>query len=404
MTSHDADHPRPIDARQIDALNRYIDGLADGLDRPSADLDPQLIVAVCSIHGPEASAPEIAPGRAEEDRLWRDLMQLRPRPELRALPHSPSATMLPTLTSNKAQLPVVSRRGEARPTGRLRQIGGRTLGLVATLTLVALVTLSGLAVWITAPDANSSDPGLFGGIAASPTYPAMVAVGGTPDAVDAVGQVPTDTVRPIYQECTVASRTVENVVEVAARPLDAPRTGPDFAFTLPPRLIMLPEQQGQSPQRNSAGLPQGGTVELGVVNDLSRLYGEYMGCRIGNDTGTLSSAALMTDDGLLRRFWTSSATPELQGYSVILLCTERTILQKPWEVVGQPGFTYLYGFRALDDGRVAAWSEQAPVPGGSGDGSSWKLRLDGDPLNSYVVFVQTPQGWLIDELDPGGRG
>ena len=404
MNSPDMDRLRPIDARQIDALNRYIDGLIEGIDRPAADLDLRLIAAVRTIHGSEAALSDITPGRAEEDRLWRDLMQLRPRPELRALPRSPSTTTLPPVDGELAQLPDISRRGPSRPTGRLRHIGGRTLGLVATLTLVALVTLSGLAVWFSAPDSDSSDPGLFGGIAASPTYPAMVAVGGTPDAVDAVGQVPADTVRPIYQECTVMPRTVENVIDVVAGPLDAPRTGPDFAFTLPSRLILLPQQPGQGPQRNPAGLPQGGSVEPAVVSDLSEVFGEYMGCRIGNDTGTLASAALISDDGLLRQFWTSSDPPELQGYSVILLCTERAFPQEIWEVVGQPGLTYLYGFRTLDDGRVAAWSEQAPVPGGSGDGSSWKLRLDSDPANSYVVFVQTPQGWLIDELDPGGRG
>lgn len=406
MTSHDADSPRPIDTGPIDALNRYIDGLADGIDQPSADLDPRLIAAVRAIHSRNLAASDIAPGRADEDRLWWDLMQLRPRPELRALPRSRAATTLPPLTDDTMPLPVMARRGLPQPTGRLRHIGGRTLGLVATLTLVALVTLSGLAVWFSAPpDRDSSDPGLFGGIDASPTYPAMVAVGATPEAVDAIGPVPTDTVRPIYQECTATPRTLENVFAVVTGPLDLPGPYSSTGDGVPASLIFLPQLPGQDyPERNPAGLPDGTAVEPAVIEELADVYGESMGCGIGSYTTTLRSAALMSDNGLLRMLWSESDIPFLDNDALVRLGAQLEAPPNAWEVVGQPGLIYLYGFRTLDDGRVAAWLEQAPVPGGSGGGSYWKLRLDNGPANNYVVFVRTPQGWLIDELDSGGRG
>ncbi len=134
------------------------------------------------------------------------------------------------------------------------------------------------------------------------------------------------------------------------------------------------------------------------------MYGESMGCGIGSYTTTLRSAALMSDDGRLRMLWSESDIPFLDNDALVRLGAQLETPPNAWEVMGQPGPIYLYGFRTLDDGRVAAWLEQAPVPGRSGGGSYWKLRLDNDPANSYVVFVQTPQGWLIDELDPGGRG
>ena len=425
MTSSNANIPRPIDARQIDALNRYIDGLAQGIDPHAPDLDPGLVAAVRAIHGGDTIAAGPDPDRAGEDRLWRDLMQLRPRPELRALPRSPSATRLPPLTGDTPRSPVMARRGPPRAIGRLRHIDGRTLGMVATLTLVALVMLSALAVYLSAPDGTAPPTSIAGIGATMPDSQLPAAVAATPGVVGDAGPVPADAIRPIVQDCTVTSRTIDNVITTLARPYaeqtdteSPPRADVD-AYAHRPYLVpntLAADGEPRGPLVDP--LPAGSTVDPDTIDELARLYGQWVGCGPSGRNDQLAQSALYSDDGLIRYFWRDGLGPsgfELVGLGKppgdpytgnLALAAGASPSPGPQlgmapeyiPVLGEPWNRWLWGFRALDDGRVAAYVANS-------DGASWGSypvtfaeMSGGQLINGYLVFVWQDDKWLIDEL------
>ncbi len=398
MTHPDAGTPRPIDARQVDALNRYIDGLIHGIDRPTPDLDPRLVAAVRTIHGGDPTAAGSDPDRADEDRLWRDLMQLRPRPELRALPRGGSATVLPPLTAD-AEGPLGDVRiGKQRPQGRARHIGGRTLGLVATLTLVALLTLSGLAVYLNAPDGTAPPTSIAGIGATTSVHLPAVAVAGTPASGATPGSVPNDLERPTYQTCNVTPRTMDDAISTLVRPYELPATK-DGRMAVPGRLISWEQVSEQGYARSPDGMPAGTSVDPAVIAQITSLYGTWLGCSLETNVYSLTSTALLSDDGLLRLFWNFDDR-EPNGYLILRLGSPGPVaLEDRRGQIGQSGRDYLWGFRMLSDGRVAAFLARE-VSGIAENYDDYPVFAE--DRASYVVFLQTIQGWQIDELSLPG--
>lgn len=159
--------PRPDDlaaARAADQLNAWLDCHRSGaIPRPG---EPPLAPTVREAARLAAIPVADAAVRADEDRLWEDLM-------LRHATAAPSSD--PGFAPTAAAQPSDTRwqpRTE-RPADRSiradHRFGHRVMGMVATLTIVALIGLSGLAVYLNAPRDPAPPTSLAAVGAASPT-------------------------------------------------------------------------------------------------------------------------------------------------------------------------------------------------------------------------------------------
>ena len=412
----------PIDVAQADALNRYLDRLdrGDAVPLQGDDLDPALAATARAVRGPD---PGAAPGRADEDRLWRELSQSGKRPPIVVLPPTrrPLAT-LPTSNAPGGDGPLPRRGVGDQSAGRLRTVGGRTLGVVATLSLVLLIAMSAFLLYLNAPPSDVPPTSFAAALASTPAA-APVAVGATPGAVSDSGPVPADALRPIVQDCTVTPRTIDDVITTLALPYTEP-AGRDLS-TLPvnvyaDRPYLLPNTvtaQGEPRGPIVEPLPAGGPVDPGTVDALARLYGQWVGCGLLVRDDALAQASLYSDDGLIRYFWRDGLGPE--GFMLVGLGREpghpdtgnpalaEGVTPPPGSqlgiapeyipVIGQPWHRWLWGFRTLGDGRVAAYIADG--------GPAWDdypltfAEMSGGQLaNGYLVFVQQDGQWLIDEL------
>lgn len=138
-------------------------------------------------------------------------------------------------------------------------------------------------------------------------------------------------------------------------------------------------------------LPDGGPVSQEIIEAAMRTYSLYLGCE---DT-PLHWAPLFTDRGLFREYW---ETPSIylqdggaDGHRLAALWSDYQGRQSvDEEHIGKLSWAYLYDFRTLPDGNVAAY-----LSGNSG--------MDPDALPDfymgagYVVFAEQDGQWLIDE-------
>jgi hypothetical protein len=168
---------RPDDlaeARAADRLNTWLDRHRSGaMPRPG---EPPLAAAVREA---EQLAATRVPGnviQGYEDHLWEELM----------LNHKPTGpTSVPASVSPAVDWrPPVAGRHPDRDPRLARRIGHRAMGLVATLTLVALVGLSGLAVYLSSPGKTPPPTSLAAVGGASPTS-VVPTVAPTPVRADA---------------------------------------------------------------------------------------------------------------------------------------------------------------------------------------------------------------------------
>lgn len=147
--------------RAADRLNTWLD--AGG---PVDDAAPPLAATTRETARLAATGVPTRATRAHEDRLWEDLMRQHLTPSSRpaALPASSLVLAAPAAASFPG-------RRDVRPRPPAHPFGRRVMGMVATLTLVALVGLSAVAVSLNAP----RDP-------APPSNSLAGAVLGTPSA------------------------------------------------------------------------------------------------------------------------------------------------------------------------------------------------------------------------------
>ncbi len=172
------DEDRLAAARAADALNRSLDD-ARYRDTPAPG-DRELDAAVRRINEIAATNVPAHVIRSAEDRLWEDLMQRH----ITAAP-TPGPAAIPadavTRQDDLRWRPRIDRPAQ-RSVRVGHRIGHRVMGLVATLTIVALIGLSGLAVYLNIPDGGGE-----------PT--SMAAVGMASPSVSAENLIPADSVR-----------------------------------------------------------------------------------------------------------------------------------------------------------------------------------------------------------------
>lgn len=342
------------DAAQADALDRYLDALARGERPATADLDPTLAATVRRAHAMGDDGARATTRRAGKARRWEDLMRTRApasitiRPAIVPLPgRGATVPMLPD------QQPV--------PT-RLRRWGGRSMGLVATLALVLLVTAAGAGVYLTMP----------GGQAPDDTAPTLAGVaGGTPTAMPVKREAADPRLDP--EHCTIDPLPYEQIMGLLEHHYFTP--GADDLISTQP--LALP-------------LPDGPVPVEAVLEELDAVLVQRLSCQesLGRQ------AALSTDGGIVRAF---IYRDENGGERVVGEWLLQLWSQQAEGIATTVSYRRLHSYeltevRTLPDGRVAGYltieleylfDETSPHPG-----------------NGYVVFAQQDGRWLVDDFRP----
>lgn len=364
--------PLPADdPRQWDELDAFLDDLAHGNQASPPSLDPTLAVTVRHVH--DLASEQIAADtrRAAKAHRWEDLMRtnaarstVTPFPTTATLPRSSASPPIPLR-------PVMSK-------SRLRRLGGQSLGLVATLTLVLLVAASSLALYLSAPQGGDDPTMLPAAFGASPEVTATATPASTQPP-------PSDAARVTAVECTVEPLEFEDVMSILSAP------SADLPFD---------ESYVESFNTNRlsrSSLASGAPVEQQTREELSHLYGAYLGCYL-----PLQQARIFSDAGLLR-FYRTQESPLLtaQLYELLWLDQQGDVSPPGGEPasldLGRPGRSYLYDFRMIGLTRVGAYIalNQSNNPNGS-------PRYE---EAGFVVFVPSADGqWFIDEVRPVPAG
>ena len=255
----------------------------------------------------------------------------------------------------------------ARRPSALRRAGSRTLGLVATLTLVLLVGLGGIGVYLTAPRDGGDQPSAVAGLS-TPTnsFPR---------------EIPADLLTVPLRTCDTPEAdydtTMRSLLQTSSEDVKAARADTvaveDTSRSYPVARYRLPEGTP----------PSGEDVEL-VVD----IYGRYQAC------SSLGRVAAATDDFLLRQAFSGN---QASSFYLNLWATQ----------AGEPGrlddstFSYsIYGIRRVDGSHLAAYL--APIGYTTFDPESGGIYDSGRPTydqTGYVVIERQADGrWLVDDL------
>lgn len=399
----DRDDRRPLNGRQAEALDRYLDDRARGTPSVRTALDRPLVETVHRLQGLADATVATNLSDDDEAQTWETLMRMPVTPWLSRLPSTgdgQTSDAVPrmaggTMTRDDsgdgkqpaARIVPISRPS---PPSRLRRFGSRSLGLVATLTLVSLLGLSGLALYLSAPRPDVPD-GHALLAAASPT----------------ADTAPADSQEVFYAPCDVTPRNYNELMAMlSARILVA-----DSA--VPPSLASESTALGIYGPRYH--LPEGSTVSPDLRAELVGVLGSWTNCN------PFLRAALSTDDYLVRNalegpiagpmtfFWWLYSHP-----SAVPLAPNRfgegvPPIPDPSDAelnpVGTSADVYAYGFRMLDQAHIAAYLASPLV---QVDGTGPVSVPVGPPRyeeSGYVVFVRQPDGrWLVDEWHLNRRG
>ncbi len=348
----------PGDARQADRLDAWLDRLAHGDPEPPIDLDQTLAATVRHVHGVGDQSVAADISRAGRTQRWEDLMRTQ------APLFAPVRPTIVPFPSRRVTVPGSSGRQPA-PT-RLRRWGGRSMGLVATLTLVLLVTAAGAGLYLTMP----------GGQAPDDTAPTLAGVaGGTPSALP-VERAPVDP-RLDSEHCTIDPLPYEQIMGLLERHYFLP--GADDLISTQP--LALP-------------LPDGPVPVEAVLKELDAVLVKLLGCHESLDR----QAALSTDGGIVRAFIykDKNGGERVDGERLLQLWS-----QQAEGIATTVSYRRLHSYemtevRTLPDGRVAGYltieleylfDETSPHPG-----------------NGYVVFAQQDGRWLVDDFRPSVNG
>ena len=355
------------DARQRDDLDAFLDGLTHSHSIPSAYLDPTLAATVRHVHALASESVAADIRRASKAQRWEDLLQNRiARSTVRPFP------MAATLPRSSAPPPIPLRPAIQR--SRLRRLGGQSLGLVATLTLILLVAASSLAVFLTVPQGDG-DPTML-----------PAAYGARPEATPVPTGMAPGLVHPILTVCRIQPRTIDETMRVLA----SPRIGDDGRAE-------LPEAFQDTTTQTSARvatlypilLPDGPTPEAATVRAVTEVFGQYLSCTAMQSL--LGVAATLTDEGLILNYWLGG---EPSGSQLLRLAQAFEPSAEARSRIGQPSRDALWGYRKLEDGRIAA------LILAQGDADLGLLPTTQD----FVVFKQVDGQWLIDEIRGPSRG
>lgn len=310
--------------------------------------------------------------------------------------HSEEQTMrtimpapVPTFPGQSADRPVSIGRRPEPPSRGIRRVGRDSLGLVASLALVVLVAVSAFAVY--GGPSGGGEPTQFQGAGPGP---ATATVGSGQADVRATDPVygatddGTEYVRIPWGDCTnVEPMAFDDAMELIV--------GEAYPFDSYPPLV---EIATSSITANALSLwsftrlPSGGEPDQSVIDAVVQTYSLYLGCQ---DT-YLRRATLLTPKGLVRDAFAmpgpylTDGRPE-GGYLSALWFDGQGRQTNDPDHFGKLSFSYLYDFRLLPNGKVAAFLSDSQVPG----------QPDALPTfyenAGYVLFAEHDGQWLIDE-------
>ena len=375
------------DARQPDALDTFLDGLAVGQTRPPRDLDLTLAATVRHVHGlaHRSVAADLDLDRTGKARRWEELMRHQHQHRI-ARSNATPVPATANLPPSSAPLPIPFRPVQRQ--SRLRRLGGQSLGLVATLTLVLLVAASSLAVYLTAPQ-GGNEPTMM-----------SAAFGGSPEAtpsgtqgmvsIDAFLARYPDLTIPHLHTCDVEPRTLEDLSNVLGAPispnsLGTPRLGLSPEWTVPAiPASLLPAIYTPDPLAN----PVDEIVNVETREAITQTWARYRSCELSHEDRR--TAVFKTDDALLREIYGNGT-----NHTAISLLSAEPRADNLLRILNQPDDMYLGSFRLINADHVMA---DILIPKSN--------QFEGQFLQLYapVVFVQQDGMWLIDELGSPGRG
>ncbi|CAA9572482.1 MAG: hypothetical protein AVDCRST_MAG33-2678 [uncultured Thermomicrobiales bacterium] len=398
MTTWD-DSP-PNGDRQAEALGQFLDRRAAGDPAPRTGLDPDLARTVDRLQNLADATVAAHVSGADEAHAWETLMQNAARPRLVALPPAAAPATAPIAHGAGARwtgpdqagwpVPASSRLVAIRPGGtpsRLQRLGHQSLGLVATLTLVALVGLSGLAVYLSAPqrDDGATVPIIAG---ASPTSE----------------PVPADLRDVIPSTCVQEPRDYVELMRMIRAPLNNGEV--HRIFNLRPQATAI--ANATNPELEAFQLPDGPEPDEATSRAVVSTLSQFHGCQTVYGWH-LQAASLTTDDYWYRTVYHS----DRGGAELVLLWSDDQYLATapPEERTASPPaenatvrdlgsdpLYELYGFRLIDEDRVGAYLSPGSRLTGVGDASVLAVQPEYDQ-RGYVVFAQGDDGrWLIDEI------
>ncbi len=372
------------DARQPDALDAFLDGLADGRPGAARDLDPTLAATVRHVHRLAHQSVAADLDRAGKAHRWEDLMQ---RHDQDPIDRSVVTSFPMTATLPSSVPPPIPLR-PVMPKSRLRRLGDQSLGLVATLTLVLLVAASSLAVYLTAPQ-GTDEPTMF-----------PAAYGGSPETTPSSTQVVApddgflarypDLTIPYLHTCDVEPRTLEDLSSVLGAPiypnsLGTPRLDLSPTWTVPKiPASLLPGIYTPDPLANPVAV----ILDVETREAITETWARYRACELSHEDRR--TAVFKTDHALLREIYRDGT-----NYTAISLLSAQPRADNLLRVLDQPDDTYLGSFRMIDSEHVMAEVLVAK-----------SNQFEGQFLEStaLVVFVQQDGMWLIDELSSPARG
>ncbi len=346
--------PGSGDARERDDLHTFLDELAGGNPDPSTPLDPTLAATVHHVHGVADQSVAADISRAGKARRWEHLMRTQ-------TPSStPVRSTIVPFTGRGATISGLPGRQPVPP--RLRRWGGLSMGLVATLTLVLLVTAAGAGVYLTIPGGQGPDD-------PAPTLAGIA--GSTPSALPAE-RAPADP-RLDPELCTIDPLSLEQIMGLLERHYFG--SGADDLISTRP--LARP-------------LPAGPVPDEAVLDEVDAVLAQMLSCWESRGR----QAALSTDAGIVRAY---VCRDELGGESVAGEWLLQLWSQQAEGLATTFAYRRLHSYqltelRTLRDGRVAGYltvefedlyNENATQPDAG-----------------YIVFAQQDGRWLVDDFRP----
>lgn len=370
MTDHahqSLDDLRASDARQARLLDAYLDDLRSGNTPPPPRLNPDLSQIARLAHELDATPLPSMTQRAAKARTWEKLMHPSKTASILAfasldqpdhsVSYGPAARSSQRLVGSPGAVGSEAATSP-RVSSRLHRIGGRSLGLVATLTLVALVALSAFAVYLSAPPRNPLPTIMLAGVGE-----------GTPGSPQ-----PDGVLLPNRTTCTVAPRDYDQIISL----LEPYRSG---RSELPTPWLVAPRNPGE------AVLPTGPAPDATATSKIAALWGMYQGCQLSREYRR--SASLFTDDGIVRYYLVPGSAID----HVVDLLSYEPVADDALPQLDEPSSRAMTDLRLIGDDRAAAfistgWTNPATPP----------LANDIRRQFGHIFFVRQGDRWLIDEL------
>lgn len=386
MTDHD--DLGPDERRQARLLDGFLDDLPTGAAAPPPELDPGLSRIARLTYDFCAIPDQPAAQRATKAQTWEKLMK----------PASPSSVVtFPVSRLRAGFTPTGSRRGLAgsrwpvdreacaspRESSWSHRIGGRSLGLVATLTLVALVALSAFGVYLSAPPRDP--PATIMAAGANGGTPGTN--GGTPGTSDGG-----DVLLPNITTCRVEPRDYAQTMELIEPYLsgrsDAPEPYLDGKNVPPAKIV------DGVPVPGRLELPPGTAPDHVITDQIASTWAIWQGCQRSHEYRR--SASLFSDAGLVKYYVLGSnyypPGSHVSNPGVDQLARE-PLSNTDLPELDLPSTRAMTDLRLIGDDRAAAF-----ISSGWTDPATPPVANDPQRRFGHIFFVRDGDRWLIDEL------